>query len=150
MAVEALESKVFVDFKTKDVPTNSEKIIDLVVQIIVNENVGIESMRIIIVSNAEILEINKKFLNHNYFTDVIAFNLENENEPIEGEVYVSNDEAKIQAKNYCTSHEKELLRYIAHGTLHTFGYEDYNSVLKEKMHQKENFYLKRIFFDSTN
>ncbi len=150
MAVEAIKSKIFVEFETGNVPTSSEKIIDLVAQIVENEKNEIESLNIIIVSNPEILEINKTYLNHDYFTDVIAFNLEEKGKSIEGEVYVSNDEAKIQAENFEVTHENELLRYITHGTLHTLGYEDYNSDLKEEMHEKENFYLSRIFFDSTD
>ncbi|KAA3597904.1 MAG: rRNA maturation RNase YbeY [Calditrichaeota bacterium] len=150
MAINSVKMNIFVNFETKDVPTNSEKIIDLVYEIVKNEKKEIQSLTVIIVSNPKILEINKNYLNHDYFTDVIAFNLEEKGEPIEAEIYVSNDEAKIQAENFGATHEHELLRYIAHGTLHTLGYEDFNFDLKQEMHEKENFYLNRIFFDSTN
>lgn len=150
MAVNSFKNKILVEFKTENIPTNPEKIIKLVSLISELEKKDIESISIIVVSNPEILEINKEFLDHDYFTDVIAFNLEEENEPVEGEIYVSNDEAKIQAENFGATHEHELLRYVAHGTLHTFGYEDFNSDLKKEMHEKENFYLNKIFFDSNN
>lgn len=95
-----------------------------------------------ILTNDRILkEINLQFLKHNYNTDVISFNYGAES-TISGEVYVSIDRVKINAKNYKVSYNNELLRVIIHGVLHLCGYEDSTEVEKEQMRRQEDSWIK--------
>lgn len=86
--------------------------------------------------------LNKKFLKHNTFTDVITFP-----EPakkLSGEIYISIPRVKENAKKYGIPFEKELLRVMLHGILHLCGYSDKTKKQKERMKKKENFYLEKI------
>ena len=95
-----------------------------------------------ILTNDRILkEINVQFLKHNYDTDVISFNYGDES-TISGEVYVSIDRVKINAKNYKVSYNNELLRVIIHGVLHLCGYVDSTEVEKELMRRQEDSWIK--------
>lgn len=96
-------------------------------------------INIIIQTNDEIRKINKEFLNHDYETDVISFNLEET--PLEGEVYISIDKTIEQANDYEVSIKDELLRLISHGVLHLVGYNDTTENEKNSMHKLENKYI---------
>ena len=109
------------------------------------EKTKAERLSIIFCSDAYLLEINKQYLQHNYFTDIITFNLSPLDAPIEGEIYISVDTVHVNAAEYNVTKEEELHRVIFHGVLHLCGYGD--SSLKEKklMRQKEDEYIKRYF-----
>ncbi|MFX5506215.1 rRNA maturation RNase YbeY, partial [Acinetobacter baumannii] len=71
------------------------------------------------------LEINKQFLNHDYYTDIISFDLsEPRSALISGEIYISVDRVKENAKDMKISFEEEIKRVLFHGTLHLCGYRD--------------------------
>ena len=102
------------------------------------------SLNIIFCSDEKLLGINKQFLQHDYFTDIITFNLaEKYSKNIEGEIYISIDRVRDNYIIYGTSLEQELHRVIFHGVLHLCGYRDDTKLTKVKMILKENFYLKR-------
>ena len=104
-------------------------------------------LNIIFCSDNYLLRINKDYLNHNYFTDVITFELKDYNKQITGEVYISVDSIKKNAKLFNTSVLNELHRVIFHGVLHLCGYKDKtpkDSVLMKSMEDK---YLKIYFKD---
>ena len=83
------------------------------------------SLDIIFCSDEYLKKINKQFLNHDYFTDIITFNLSDEPEqPILGEIYISIDRVKENAQTYRSPLNKELHRIIFHGALHLCGYKD--------------------------
>jgi probable rRNA maturation factor len=84
--------------------------------------------------------INIEFLNHHYNTDVIAFD-SSSGKTVHGEVYISLDTVKTNAKNYKVSLKDEVLRVMIHGTLHLIGYRDKNKEEKENMHNMENKWL---------
>ena len=109
------------------------------------EKATAESLSIIFCSDAYLLEINKQYLQHNYFTDIITFNLSPLDAPIEGEIYISIDTVRVNAMEYHVTKEEELHRVVFHGVLHLCGFGD--SSLKEKklMRQKEDDYIKRYF-----
>ena len=75
------------------------------------------------------------------YTDVITFNLEDEGEPLEGEIYISWDRVKENAKIFKVDLDKELQRMIIHSSLHLVGYEDNTIDTKSKMTQLEDKYL---------
>jgi rRNA maturation RNase YbeY len=98
---------------------------------------------IVFTSNKEILEINRTYLNHNYFTDVITFP-ERKKERISGDIYISLNQVKINSKKYNEDFFDEVTRVIIHGILHLIGYNDTTDNEKKKMKEKEDEYLCRF------
>lgn len=100
------------------------------------------SLNFIFCSDKNLLQINKEYLNHNYFTDIITFDL---SEPgsgsIDGEIYISIDSVKSNAKRYGCSLKSELHRVIFHGVLHLCGYADKTDEEQKLMTKKEDHYL---------
>ncbi len=108
----------------------------------VKKNIGI--INIIFTSDNYLLEINKKYLEHYYFTDVITF-ANNLKDYINGDIYISIDTVKSNSIDYSSNNfERELNRVIIHGVLHLIGYTDKNDVEKGIMRKKEDYYLERI------
>jgi rRNA maturation RNase YbeY len=87
------------------------------------------------------LEVNRKYLNHDTFTDIITFDY-SDGKRIGGDVFISIDRVKENAMIFKTEFEKELLRVMAHGILHLFGYMDKTKVEKEQMRSKEDEKIK--------
>lgn len=116
----------------------------LVREIIREEGRSAGSISVILVDDEYLLDVNRKYLNHNYKTDVIAFDLD-EGESIEGEIYVSVDRARVQARRYKVSVEKEIMRLAVHGILHLAGWEDKSRSEKLRMRRRENAFLERFF-----
>lgn len=85
--------------------------------------------------------LNKQYLNHNYDTDVLTFTYENSKSNLEGEIIISPEKVKKNAKFYDVSQVQELKRVIIHGCLHLAGYDDKTKKQKELINNKENFYL---------
>jgi len=98
-------------------------------------------INIILTDDKTILEMNKKFLNHNYITDVISFDLSESEELILGEIYICLPQAERQAKEYKTTFKNELLRLAIHGILHILGFDDSTSKEKKEMTRLENYFL---------
>ena len=109
------------------------------------EKTKAERLSIIFCSDAYLLEINKQYLQHNYFTDIITFTLSTLNAPIEGEIYISVDTVQVNATEYNVTKEEELHRVVFHGVLHLCGYGDSSLKKKKLMRQKEDEYIKRYF-----
>ena len=82
-----------------------------------------------------------KYFNQNYYTDVIAFNLNNQDEDIVGEIYVSIDDIKQNAEKFNVTFNNEFKRIIIHGLLHIIGYDDDTQNKKEIMTSFENKYM---------
>ena len=98
------------------------------------------SVNYIFVSDKALLEINKQFLKHNFYTDIITFDL-SESTEINAEIYVSVDRVRENAKILKVSFKSELHRVIFHGALHLCGYGDKTKAQKNEMSDKEDFYL---------
>ena len=105
------------------------------------ENTGLESLSYIFCSNEYILDINKKYLNHNYYTDIITFDISEKKEGIVGEVYISVEMIRENAKKFDTTIKEELHRVIFHGALHLCGFKDKTLSKKKKMTAAEDKYL---------
>lgn len=101
------------------------------------------------VNDRRIRAINKEYLGHDYFTDVISFAL-TEGEDTQfcpfalGDIFISIDTAQRQANLYETSLRDELLLYLIHGVLHILSYDDIDSENRKIMKRKENFYFKKF------
>ena len=90
--------------------------------------------------NESILEINKEFLKHDYYTDVISFNY-SKGDIIEGEIYISIDKVKENALEYGDGIKRETMRVIIHGVLHLLGYNDSTKNEIKNMRRAEEKYL---------
>lgn len=105
------------------------------------EGLSIESLNYVFCSDKYLLEINKQFLDHNYYTDIISFDLSEVSGQLIGEVYISVDRVKDNAKTHGASFTEELLRVIFHGALHFCGYKDKKPADVKKMRQMEDLWL---------
>ncbi len=112
-------------------------------QVIANENKICDSINFIFTSDKYLLEINKKFLSHNYFTDIVTFNYCTDN-LISGDIYISLETVKNNSISFNVSMIEELYRVMVHGVLHLIGYNDSNELEKSRMREKEDFYLDRL------
>ena len=121
--------------------SNKQKIRALLKKICKKENKKISFINCVFCSDNRLLEINKKYLNHTSLTDVVTFDFSTNKKNIEGDVYISIDRVKENAKKYKETFKKELLRIIIHGLLHLIGFLDKTKEEKNTMTLKENEYL---------
>ncbi|MEG1553469.1 MAG: rRNA maturation RNase YbeY [Rikenellaceae bacterium] len=100
-------------------------------------------INIILCHDDYLIDINRQYLNHDYPTDIITFD-NTELGIFAGELFISVDTVKENAKRFETSFEDELHRVIIHGVLHLLKYDDTNDEQQAEMTSKENFYLERL------
>jgi len=105
------------------------------------EGFSIETLTYVFCSDKYLLKMNKDFLSHNYYTDIISFDLSETPGNLIGEVYISVDRVKDNAKTLGTSLKEELHRVIFHGALHFCGYKDKKPTDTKKMRQMEDLWL---------
>ncbi len=108
-----------------------------------NEGKEIESLSFLFVDDEEMLKYNKKYLQHESYTDVITFD-SSVDKRIAGDIIISLERVKDNAKFYQVSHNYELQRVMVHGLLHLLGYNDKNKEEKKIIRKKENYYLDNI------
>lgn len=97
-------------------------------------------INIIFCSDNYILDINVKYLQHDYFTDIITFDY-CEGNVLSGDLFISVDSVRENASFYGTDFPDELNRVIVHGLLHLIGYDDHSDDDIKIMRSKENYYL---------
>ena len=97
-------------------------------------------INIIFCSDNYILDINQRFLGHDYFTDIITFDY-CEGEKLSGDLFVSVDSVRENAVEYGTQFNDELNRVMVHGILHLIGYDDHTKAQQKQMRSKEDYYL---------
>ncbi len=90
-----------------------------------------------------LLKVNKKFLNHDYYTDIITFDY-NESNRVSGDLIISIDRVKENAITHQCSFHTELYRVIIHGVLHLLGYSDKTETQQKEMRELENLYLSQL------
>lgn len=106
------------------------------------EGVKIELLQYVFCSDEHLLGINKAYLNHNYYTDIISFDLSEQKDLLVGDVYISVDRVKENAKTHGSLYKHELLRVIFHGALHFCGYKDKKPADVKLMRAMEDKWLK--------
>jgi probable rRNA maturation factor len=97
-----------------------------------------------------LLQINKEFLSHDTYTDIITFNLSDKKNELAGEIYISFERVKENAGKYFTDYNHELHRVIFHGVLHLCGFKDKKEADKKEMRHMENVCLKEYFKNTVN
>ncbi|MFN8241979.1 MAG: rRNA maturation RNase YbeY [Bacteroidales bacterium] len=117
-----------------------KKIRQHIVKVITEEYKNPGDLNFVLTTDRRLLKINKEFLKHNYFTDVITFTLA-DNDSISGEIYISIDTVKKNARNYKVSCYNELLRVMIHGSLHLCGYEDGTVDERILMREREDYWI---------
>ena len=106
------------------------------------EGITIECLQYVFCSDNYLLDINKQFLNHDYYTDIISFDLSENKGQLIGDIYISVDRVKDNAKTIKTSQTNELLRVIFHGALHFCGYKDKKPADAKLMRAMEDKWLR--------
>jgi probable rRNA maturation factor len=98
-------------------------------------------LNVVFCSDKYLLDINKKFLKHNFFTDIITFQYNKKTAPIEGEIFISAEQVKSNSRKFKTALRDEMHRVIIHGVLHLCGYRDNTVKAKSTIRKKEDLYL---------
>ena len=124
-------------FNLKD----KKNIRELIKKICLEENKKLGFINCVFCSDNYLIEVNNKYLQHDYFTDIITFDHSENKKNIEGDLYISVDRTKENAKKYKVDENSELIRVIIHGLLHLIGYKDKTKKEKALMSEKENKYL---------
>jgi probable rRNA maturation factor len=115
-------------------------------QLFKKEGKAFESLTYIFCSDEYLLEVNNNFLQHDFYTDIITFDLsESKNSPTIGEIYISVDRVKENASTHQSTFEQELHRVIFHGALHLCGYKDKTKKDALLMRDKEDDCLSMYF-----
>ena len=112
-----------------------EAVRSLVRRVHTAEGCRAQDVSVVFVSNPEIRRLNRRFLSHNRFTDVISFPVSDE---FLGEIYVSRDQARRQAAEYGVAFREELLRLVLHGMLHLLGYAHREMAVPERKYLTRN------------
>ncbi len=122
-----------------------ESQIDLAVRtVLAGEQRTAATISVAIVDDPMMHTLNRKYLEHDYPTDVLSFALEDSDQGLDGEVIVSADTAEDTAQTLGWSRDEELLLYVVHGVLHLVGYDDHQDDQRIRMRKKERFYLGKL------
>jgi rRNA maturation RNase YbeY len=105
----------------------------------------LQDITYIFCSDDYLLDINKRFLAHDYYTDIISFNLAEEKNEVRAELYISVERVKDNAKCLKVAFQQELHRVIFHGLLHMCGFKDKTKAQQKVMRQTEERWLGRYF-----
>ncbi|HEY3401995.1 MAG TPA: rRNA maturation RNase YbeY [Ohtaekwangia sp.] len=122
--------------------SNQRKIISWIKKVIQTEGLELTSLNYVFCSDEYLLILNRQYLNHTTYTDIITFdNRDNESAPIEGDIFISIERVEENSLKFKTTFERELNRVIIHGVLHLVGYSDKSQGKKALMRKKEDTYL---------
>ena len=121
--------------------SNPKKVTTWIKNTIKKEGATLISLNYIFCTDEYLHQMNVQFLKHDTLTDIITFNYNPSKTEIEGEIYISIDRVRENAKNFETDFQTELNRVIIHGVLHLIGYNDKNKSQKAIMREKEDTYL---------
>ncbi len=122
--------------------TNRAALKSFIEKQLAKEGLKVASLQYIFCSDKYLLDINKTYLKHNYYTDIISFDLSEQKGTLIADVYISIDRVKENAKTLKTPYKEELLRIIFHGALHFCGYKDKKPADIKKMRSLENKWIR--------
>lgn len=122
-------------------PISKSLIINKVYDVFKGEKCKLKLLELNLVNNSTIKKVNRKYLNHDFTTDIITFTYETGKKAIEGEIFISLYDVKRNAKNFNSGYKNEFLRVIVHGCLHMIGYKDKKKHEIKLMREKEEKYL---------
>jgi len=108
------------------------------------EGKQLAGLSIVFCSDEYLLELNRQFLQHDYYTDILTFLMSERGAPVEGELYISIDRVRDNARALGVPAMHELRRVILHGSLHLCGYKDKLKKDQALIRQKEDRYLQLL------
>ena len=132
-------------FQTKTSLQNRSNLKLFITSIFKNEKTLVKDLNIIFCSDEFLLNINREYLQHDYLTDIITFEISNDDNGITAEIYISIESVKKNASDYQSTMKNELHRVIFHGVLHLCGYKDKTKKDIVLMRSKEDNYLNYYF-----
>lgn len=124
---------------------NKKKLKGFIEFVFKNEKKSLQSISYIFCTDKMIRRINRDYLNHDYFTDIITFPFSAGEKAIVSEVYISVDRVRENAMDIGIDYESELHRVIFHGALHLCGYRDKIKSDRQIMKKREDYYLSIYF-----
>jgi len=113
-------------------------------ELFIQEGKILEELGYIFCSDEYLLKINQQFLQHDYYTDIITFDISERKRSVKGEIYISVDRVKDNARQLGETAFNEFLRVIFHGALHLSGYMDKTKSQQKMMRDKEDYYLSKF------
>lgn len=126
-----------IDFKIGEIRKTKKWLTDLIKA----EGYRLRDLNYIFMSDEGLLKMNQSYLDHDTYTDIITFDNSDNEDEIEGDIFISIDRVKENAKTYDVEFTNELRRVLAHGALHLCGYPDKKPEEALKMRQMEDKYL---------
>jgi len=121
----------------------------LLIELFRKEKVELDAIQYVLVSDEALLEVNRSYLNHDYYTDIITFDLSAPGSAKVSDIYISLDRVEENAKQYNQSRINELRRVMIHGCLHLCGYKDKLKTDQLRMREREDYYLRLYTKSST-
>jgi rRNA maturation RNase YbeY len=118
-------------------------------ELVAHEGKQLKELSLVFTDDEYLLEVNKQYLNHDYFTDVITFDY-SDFPNVSGDVMISLDRVKDNAQSMNLDFETELYRVVFHGALHLCGYKDKKKEDAALMRSKEDFYIQMFVSRETN
>ena len=122
---------------------NEEEVSKWISSIIISEEFKEGGINYVFCDDDYLLKLNIEFLNHDTLTDIISFD-ESVGKILHGDIFISIQRVKENAKSFNMSFQEELNRVIVHGVLHYCGYKDKTEEDSKQMRTKENIYLKQL------
>lgn len=130
-----------------ELKVDESRLTALVRHVLDAEEASLRFLSIVLTGHDTVLRLNREYLDHDYHTDVLSFDLSAEDDAsgaVEGEVYVDLDTAQERHDEFDTTFEREALRYVVHGVLHLIGYDDANPDDAQTMRELEDRYLQSL------
>ncbi|MEM7485319.1 MAG: rRNA maturation RNase YbeY [Bacteroidota bacterium] len=128
-------------FKSDFILEDKEKYSDWISRVIKSEGCSLDTIDYIFCTDDYLLDINKEYLQHDTFTDIITFDY-SDDKHISGDIFISSDRVKDNSKLYGIAFKIELLRVMCHGVLHLIGYGDKSEKDQQEMRLKEDEKIK--------
>ena len=131
----------FFSEKTRFKLSNPKKTASWIKSVIKKEGCTLSSLNYIFCSDEYLKEINIQYLGHNTYTDIVTFNYNPSKHVLDGEIYISVNRVRDNAKTFNSDFQIEMHRVIIHGVLHLIGFNDKSKREKALMREKEDTYL---------
>ncbi|EAQ78661.1 rRNA maturation RNase YbeY [Blastopirellula marina] len=130
--------------RTQYAAPTDEAVRQAIAAVFAGESIEAYEVSVALVDDAEIHEVNRRFLQHDYPTDVVTFNLSADDDLLEGEIVISCQYAAAEAEKYQWPAKHETLLYVIHGALHLVGYDDHEDEDRLTMRRLERVYLEQV------
>lgn len=113
----------------------------LIRRVVEREEAQLRELTVVLTDHDTVLSLNRQYLDHDYLTDVLSFPLGDEENVVEGEIYVDLDTAHERHDEFEATFEEEAFRYVIHGLLHLLGYRDATADQRQHVRRLEDRYL---------